>query len=800
MNRLFTFLPLLVIAAQAVAQTTVSGLVQEKTGTPPGTPAGFATVALQNASDSSIAKGAMTDDKGAFRLLSIAPGRYFVSVQSVGFQKTYSPVFAVATQPVTVDILTLMPETRALQEVTVKAQKSLIEQQADRAVLNVEGSVITKGSKVNDLLRYAPRVRVSGDGGISVGNKSNVLILVDGRQMGAAALASFLQNFSAEDVLKIEVITNPSVKYDASFGAVINIVTKKTLEQGLNGRIALIYSQGQGGQFSPDASLNFRRGKWNSFATVSANRSTYRSVQNLTRFFPDEAINNNFAGFTPYQSVAVNAGLDYEVDKNHVIGARLNSQWHSDNTVLTANTTFMGVAGRIDSLLRTVNDGRNKTQLYEANLNYKGTLDTNGRELTLNLTQTWFTKNAVQLIDYQSARPGGELMGKPTFIQILNPNRQYNLIGQADYATPIMHKKAKLDLGAKFIFIQNDNQLTQQNLVGGQYITDPAFSNTGLYRENTYAAYANLSRSLKNGYAIQGGLRYERTEQELTNSALKRTYAGLFPSLGLNRSLPDGRSWGITFSRKITRPDLGSLVPFRFLADRFTYVQGNPLIKPQFSNTIDGYYTLKNGITWFANYTHNRDQITQLLRADPVTRVYTQNNDNLHSVSEAYAGVTVPKNLTKSWQTNTMLAVLGNHTNSPVNELTNFQATGGWASLSSTNIFSLPHDWKYELTLSYQSPLRSSLYTQKSFYWASMSLTKPVLHKNGTVRIAIDDVFRTQFNRSSASYGMVDVTVRSYYDPQRIKLTFSYNFGKKTVKQARQNSLGNEAERGRMGR
>ena len=154
-------------------------------------------------------------------------------------------------------------------------------------------------------------------------------------------------------------------------------------------------------------------------------------------------------------------------------------------------------------------------------------------------------------------------------------------------------------------------------------------------------------------------------------------------------------------------------------------------------------------------------------------------------MSDAHAGVTVPKNLTKSWQTGTMLVVLGNHANSPVSELTSFQTTSGWISLSSTNIFSLRYDWKYELTLSSQSPLRSSLYTQKSFYWASMSLTKPVLHKNGTVRITIDDVFRTQFNRSAASYGMAGVTVLNYYDSQRIRLTFSYNFGKKTVRQAR---------------
>lgn len=149
----------------------------------PGTPAAFAAVALQNATNWGIMKGALTDDTGAFWLSGVGPERYFLPVQSVGFQKTYSPVFSVATSSETLDSLTFTPETRSLQEVTVKAQRSLIEQQSDRAVLNVEGSMITKGNKVNDLLRYAPHTRVSGDGGISVGNKSSMLILVDGRQM-----------------------------------------------------------------------------------------------------------------------------------------------------------------------------------------------------------------------------------------------------------------------------------------------------------------------------------------------------------------------------------------------------------------------------------------------------------------------------------------------------------------------------------------------------------------------------------------------------------------------------------------
>ena len=291
-SRYITF-ALSLFANLALAQYAVQGKVTEENQQV----IPFAAVALHAATDSSVIKGGISDEEGNFVLSELSSGEYFVSVQHVGFQKKNSPSFTLSNQSSSVTLKTLsLPEAvQTLSEVTVTAQRPLVEQKVDRMVLNVENSVITKGNKVIDLLKYAPLVQVD-NGSIKVANNGSVLVLIDGKQVGSAALQSYLQNFSAEDVLKVEVVTNPSVKYDASYRSVINIITKKSLDIGLKGRVALTYSQGQRGRFTPDASLTYRKAKWNVFSSISMKREDDLYDQRIDRFFPDGSMRNDLEG------------------------------------------------------------------------------------------------------------------------------------------------------------------------------------------------------------------------------------------------------------------------------------------------------------------------------------------------------------------------------------------------------------------------------------------------------------------------------------------------------------------------
>lgn len=797
MKTLLSFL-LSMLTFTALAQYKLSGTVIEKTNQP----AAYATVALVQASDSSIVKGGLTDESGHFVVTNIAPGTYRARISSVGYSDFYSPAITIKNSPVTdLGTLTLESVARNLETVTVKAQASLVSQLADRIVMNVEGSVITRGNKVEDLLRYAPRVRYD-NGNVSVGNKSNVLILVDGRQMGQASLSSFLQTFSAEDILRLEVITNPSARYDATVEAVINIVTKKSREQGINGRATATYSQGQYGRSSVSGSLTYRQGKWTVFGSLNAALpSTAYSTQLLNRSFPDAFQQNDISTRNTYQSAAVNLGIDYAFNSRHTLGLRLNGKLGQDAKD-TRTITRSGASQRVDSTIRTLNDGHETAGSYDLNVNYKGlfgnaTTPGGQKELTVFITESFVDKDATQLIQYQKDVTTDAAVGPAALLRILNPNKQRNVIGQIDFGTPLPGGKWRMDIGAKYVFIRNDNHLQQQNFISNQYITDPAFSNIGVYQENTYAAYTNFSRQFSKGWSIQAGLRAERTEQNLTQSALSRVYHGLFPSFGLNRTLPNGQSWGLTLSRKVNRPSLNSLVPYRHLIDPYTLIQGNPMIRPSFSHTLDAFYSAGN-LTLFANYSYVRDQITTVLQANDQTLQYTQIDANLRSGNDIYLGATYVRNLTKWWQTNTTVMGMGNYTNSPINELSSYRSSGAWVNMNSTNMFTLPNDWKYEITLMYMSPARAGLFTQKGFGGVSMSVNKSLLARQANLRIDVSDVFRTMYSRLVSNYGLVDFTMKSVYDSQRVKVSFSYTFGKKTVKAARTTDLGNDDEKGRM--
>ena len=793
MKKALTVLSILMLTGTSViAQFRVKG----KIGAKGNEDASYATIALISSSDSSVVKGAITDESGSFGIENISSGTYLINVQYIGFTKKWTQPFTLNDSTPSVDLGTILLEESVenLSEVTVKGQRSLVEQKGDRMVLNVEKSVIAKGNKVNDLLKYAPLVRMSNDG-IKVANKGNVLILVDGRQTGQGALSAFLQNFSAEDILKIEVLTNPPAKYDASFGAVIDIITKKSLETGMNGRIALNHSQGEYGRFTPDGSLNFRTRKWNFFTSVSGVVSDFFSDQFLERQFPGSSLGNNVNNLDKNRGISSFNGIDFTPNEKHSLGMRLNGSWTKKTSDNKTETSFRSSSSTLDSLLHVSNRGNENSRVYDINLYYTGKLDNSGKELSVNVTRSFFNKSSVQNLTYQRHSPEVTPIGSPSLLRITNPNDQKSLIAQADLNIP--SKKGQWALGLKYVSVGNDNELRQENYRAGSYVLDSAFSNAGVYREHTYAGYGNYSNSFKNGWSLKAGLRIEQTSQELTSAGLSRKYTGLFPSLGLNREFKNKSSLSISYSRKISRPSLYSLVPFRTIVDPYSIVEGNPNLKPSFANTLDIYYSF-GSISLFANYTHTKDLISDVLFADQDTKVYIQTMGNLAQVNDAYVGISWSREITKWWQTNSTFMLSGTQTQSPIADVPGVKLNGYGVVVTSTNIFSLPKGFKAELFLNYNSPNRYTIWKTRSLYWASLSLNKEVF-KSANLRVAFEDIFRTQINRIHVGYGPVDIQSRFYSDTQRVRVSFSYNFGKKTVKGAKYRSLGNEAEKNRMG-
>ncbi|MCE7069045.1 outer membrane beta-barrel family protein [Dyadobacter sp. CY327] len=349
----------------------------------------------------------------------------------------------------------------------------------------------------------------------------------------------------------------------------------------------------------------------------------------------------------------------------------------------------------------------------------------------------------------------------------------------------------------KYIVIGNNNTLTQENEIEGQYAIDPDFSVSGIYKEHSYAAYAGYNNAFKSGWTVQSGLRYENTSQELTRSDVSRQYAGLFPSLGLNKSLKNGDMVNISYARKISRPSLTYLIPYRWLSDPYLVSVGNPNLRPSYEHTIDAGFS-KGGLSLFINYTRTKDYISDVIYTDPETRSFVSIPENLKHVNSAYAGLSWNQELFKWWYTNCSVVLNASRTKTPIANIPGVNFSGFGMNSYTNNTFTLPKGYKIELLFIYNSPYRFAIMQNKQVYFMWLSFNKAVL-KNGNVKISIQDVFRTQAYRYVTSYGPVYTSTRSYADNQRIRLSFNYNFGKKTVKQAKNRSLGNEAEKSRMG-
>ena len=477
------------------------------------------------------------------------------------------------------------------------------------------------------------------------------------------------------------------------------------------------------------------------------------------------------------------------------MGMRVNSGSRKSNYTTDMNTAFKSYPATLDSLLDVNRVTRDKTQNYDVNFNYTGKLDSLGKELSLNVTQSYFDKKNTQHLIYQKQSVEGVSLGDPTSARVRNPKDENNLIAQADLSLPM--KSGRWEAGLKYIAIGNNNNLTQENAVDGQYLVDTSFSISGVYKENSYAGYVGYSKSFENGWTMQSGLRYEKTNQELTGSDVSRKYAGLFPSLGLNKTLKNDDVFSISYARKIARPSLTYLIPYRWLSDSYLISVGNPNLRPSYEHTMDAGYT-KGGLSFFINYTRTRDYISHVIYADLGTKLYVSIPDNLKHVNSAYAGLSWNKELFKWWYTSCSVVLNASQTKTPIANIPGVNFSGFGVSSYSNNTFTLPKGYKVEVLVLYNSPYRFAIQQSKQVYFLFLSFNKAVL-KNGNVKISLQDVFRTQVYRYVTSYGPVYTSSQSYADNQRIRLAFNYNFGKKTVKQAKKRSLGNEAEKNRMG-
>ena len=788
-----------VFAQQAAKGKVAGSVLEEKQEAFP-----FVNVLLLKAKDSTLATGATTDAHGKYLLEQVIPGKYLVLVSMVGYQKAYSEPFLVGNETVELPVFTLTTATQALQEVKVVAQKPFIEQEIDRTVVNVENSIVSAGSTALEVLERSPGVTVDQQNDrLQLRGKEGVIVQIDGKQtfLSQQELMNLLRNTPSDNIEKIELITNPSAKYDAvGNSGIINIKFKRNKNYGTNGNATI----GGGmagtkyGRGNASLALNHREGKVSTFMTASAFRGDGFNTNTIQRTIPYQGDVTIFDQHTKREwkseNYSLRAGLDYFVTKKTTVGMLVSGFYNEWNTPTgETNANMLNGNRELQQRFTTLATSASRLNNISANANLKHQFDDKGKELTFDVDYVNYGGKSSNQLDTRYFNPSGEPTATPELVRNAMPSLINIGVAKLDYTQPLW--KGKFETGLKSSYVASDNDMTFE-IKRDEWAIDPSRTNRFKYTENINAAYLNYSGQINAKTKYQLGVRAEHTHSignsVTLNDVRDRNYLDFFPSVFISRHLDSSNVLNLSYSRRIDRPNYQSLNPFEFYLDPYTFQRGNPNLRPQYTHSFQLTHAFKSILNTTLAYSRITDMIASevpyQIPEENKTYVTTDNLDNQDNLSLT---LSAPITVTKWWSLQANLTGVYNHFKTFYqNDLYEIEQLT-WNTYAN-NQFRLPKGWTAELSGWYNSRNVYGLFVSKPQGMINVGLQKTVLEKKGTFRLNVQDIFWMNTFRGSTEFKDINLQVRSTWPSRQVRLSFTYRFGNQNVKGARQRNTGSD--------
>ncbi|KAB7729343.1 TonB-dependent receptor [Rudanella paleaurantiibacter] len=810
MNKIMYLLFLLTATlSTTLAQTaTLSGTVTDATGQP----IPFATAALLHGTDSTVTKAAVADAAGVYTFGGVRAGTYRVRLSSLGYAGLVSePVTLTDGQTTFIPTIVLPEANQNLNAVTVTARKPLVEVQPDKLVLNVEASLTAAGSSAFELLQKAPGVLLDPNDNLIVQGKNGVRVYIDSKPspLGPADLAAYLRTLQATDIEAVEVITQPSARYDAQGNAgIINIRLRKNARTyGTNGNVAVGVAAGAYyPKYNGSVSLNNRSNRLNLFSTYSGRTGRDWSFINLYRqqsgqFFDQRSQTRSWSA-----NHNARAGADWTLSNRSTLGVLVSGSLR-DARNLTDGRTPIGSLGTAPTSLLLANNRSESERLNgNVNLNYRYS-DTTGRELTVDADYGRFRNQSDALQPNRYVNPlTGVLLDERNYRMTTFTDINLQTI-KADYSQPWLG--GKLSVGVKLSSVQTGNGFDFFDQIDGRDKLNPQRTNQFVYTEVIRAGYGAYEKSWKKWQA-QLGLRAEQTlsrgelnsARPQTDADVSRRYLNLFPSAGLTFNPAPNHSWAATYSRRIDRPTYQSLNPFESKLDELTYQKGNAFLQPQYTNTIQLSHTFKYKLTTSISYSHTRDfftEITDTTQRDPDNRPRNYiTTRNLSSQDVWSLNVSYPFNIAKWWSVFANVSAYRS-TNRANLEGRLIGLSANVLSLYAQHTISLPRGWNLEVSAYYTSPsIWGGTFRNQRFWGSSVGIQRKVLAERGTLVFTVTDPFNSQQWRGISQFGGLYMDASGGWESRQARINFTYAFGSKKIKAARQRKTGLDDESKRL--
>lgn len=777
----------------------VSGRVAD----PAGTAVELATVTLHRAADSVVVKTEFSNAAGDFRLEALAGQRYLVSVAQVGYQRYWSPAFELPAAGQALGAVRLVAsQATMLQDVTVTGRKPLFEHQADRTVVNVADSPLSAGATTFDVLGRAPGVTADGANNLALRGRQGLLVVIDGKRvpLTGTELADYLRALPAEQVQRIELITNPPASYDAQGGAgVIAITLKKDQRLGTNGSANASYGHGEYGKFIGGLALNYRRKNLNIYGNYAyTDRRGYLRIDFDRQYAaapPLPATSSLIASerLTWLRSHSGKVGLDLTLSKRTLLGVSATGLASQTITTTNSDIRFFDENRQPASHYTSLADQDIKRPNGSVNLNLRHTFADSANASSLAFDADYARYHTTRLLGLYTYFDAPTL---PT--TLLSGDQRSNLdIGavKADYSQPLPHR-TRLDAGAKVTRIASDNNVVFVNTVNGVSTINPDISSQFQYHENVNAAYATVSGA-RAGTTLQAGLRAEQTNtlaETPGGSRRERHYIQLFPSLLVQRSINKQHALALAAARRIDRPSYNQLNPLRAYLDATSYIAGNPDLVASTSYNFELTHTYKQKFSTALAYSRTDQPIEHAILLSPDgNRVVVNQDVNLTTRHFYTLTLTAPVQVAKWW---TLYANGLLYYNRYVGNLDNtFLDRGQLAgNLTLNNSFTLPRGWSADVNGVYESRQVGGFQLLRAQGQVTAGIQKSIWHKQGTLRLNVTDIFYTTPQRVTSDYVNFSEYFRARMDSRVGTVAFTYRFGNTKVAAARKRAAGADEE------
>ncbi|WP_163411134.1 outer membrane beta-barrel family protein [Flavobacterium ajazii] len=787
---IFLLLPLFCLAQSTVK---LKGKISSQT-----TSLEWADISVTS-SEGKIIDGTTSLQDGTFEI-NIKKGFYKIEVSLLGFTDYKSEI--VIEKDTDLGTITLIENATNLGEVVVQSRKSTIEQKIDRLVYNPENNVNTVGGDVLSAINTAPGVVVQNNA-INILGKGASRVMIDGRmiELTGEELNNFLKSISASDIKNIEIISNPSSKYEAEGnGGLINIVMKKGARDSWKNTITASYDQSKYGIFALRDNFFYNKNKFRFSASVNG-KTGYRNInENLDMYFAEESTKMDVKTKLNEDNLSGKIAFDYDFSENTTIGFQLlkdksNPDFDSDIRIDKYNAQ-----NELESYIinKSFLDRKSGNKTYNLHLITK--LDSLNRKLSFDVD--YFNYNSKFDRDFIANNYASD----ETFVDVNQSGRNLsnqnidNVSLKADMEHPLQW--LNLSYGAKVSFTTSDSDVVFFNTITGTPELDTNQSNQFKYTENNQAVYISGDKKINDKWNFQLGLRLENTQtngfSKTLNQKTVNNYFKLFPTIYASYQKDENNSFSLNYGKRIRRPGFSLLNPFRVYISSNSYSEGNPFLKPSFSDNFEFAHSYKkilktsvflNSITdgYGVIFTANPETLTQVITRENYFKGITYGIGEIYSAS-----------FTDWWQSENSVYFLG----SDIKFIKNINAApvnGLQINFSTNNTFSLGKTTKLQIDFNYTTPYKSGLYETGYTSGLNIGFKQDLLNKAMQISFLVNDIFNTSYLKDDVSIVNGVRQVYSQHESNRFaRLSVVYNFGNKKIN-IKERNFGNEEEKKRTG-